>query len=120
MSCILVVDDDAGIRGLMSRMLQKQHQVHTAEDGSVALEMLQFSDFDLVISDLQMPVMDGEALLTQIRVQGKQVPFLLMSGHVPEANSAARLWSDDFLAKPFLLGDLREKVDLLVAKHAVA
>ena len=120
MSRILVVDDDAGVRGLVARMLQKQHEVHTAEDGSVALEMLLVSDFDLVISDLQMPVMDGEALLTQMRAQGSQIPFLLMSGHAPNADSGARLWADEFLAKPFMLGDLRQKVDLLVTKHAVA
>lgn len=120
MACVLVVDDDAGVREIVSRMLQKyQHCVELAEDGSEALGKLTDCHFDLVVSDLKMPVMDGDTLLMNMRAQGDETPFLMMSGHVQCAGSTPFL-VDDFLPKPFMLADLMEKVETLLNKPVIA
>jgi two-component system, cell cycle response regulator CpdR len=119
MARVLVVDDDEGIRGIVSRMLSRQHVVDTAENGAIALDMLAESTFDLVISDVQMPVMDGEALLLHMHTRGEQTPVLLMSGHLIDSDQVCLL-AADFLAKPFMMGELVEKVEVLLSKHLVA
>jgi len=119
MARVLVVDDDEGIRGIVSRILSRQHRVETAENGAIALDMLAESTFDLVISDMQMPVMDGEALLLHMHTQGEQTPFLMMSGHLIDSDRVCLL-ADGFLAKPFLMGELVETVEALLSKRLVA
>lgn len=119
MARVLVVDDDDGVRGIVSRMLSRQHMVETAKNGAIAVHMLAESTYDLVISDMQMPVMDGEALLMHMHTQGEQVPVLLMSGHLVDRDRVGLL-AVDFLAKPFMMGELVEKVEAILSKHLVA
>ena len=119
MARVLVVDDDEGIRGIVSRMLSRQHRVDTAENGAIAVNMLAESTYDLVVSDVQMPVMDGEALLLHMHTQGEQTPVLLMSGHLLDGDQVCLL-AADFLAKPFMMGELVEKVEALLSKRLVA
>ncbi len=119
MARVLVVDDDEGIRGIVSRILSRHHVVETAENGAVALDMLAESTFDLVLSDMQMPVMDGEALLLHMQTQGEQTPVLMMSGHLIDCDRVLLL-ADGFLANPFLMGELVEKVESLLSNRLVA
>lgn len=120
MAHVLVVDDDAGIRGLVSRMLGKlQHTVDNAENGADALDKLAVSQFDLVITDLRMPIMDGESMLVSLRAQGDQTPVLVMSGHLQAGNGQLAFLADEFLPKPFMLTELMKKVEAVLSKSVV-
>lgn len=117
MAHILVVDDDANIRGIVGRFLERHYDVSFAENGQQALEELKVSDFDLVISDMRMPVMDGDILLEQMRHQGLEMPFLAMSGHV--LAEGVSLMADGFIAKPFMLSELLLRVQSILDKVPV-
>lgn len=103
---ILVVDDDSLSRILVKNQLEMAGiHVTTANDGQYALKLLQDGlNPDVVISDLQMPVMDGFALLQAIRANQNwnTVPFIIISGFDDKTNiqRAAELGADGFLSKP--------------------
>jgi CheY-like chemotaxis protein/anti-sigma regulatory factor (Ser/Thr protein kinase) len=81
MANILVVDDSAVDRALVSRLLSvdKELSVHTANDGREALALMDKGGVDAVVTDLQMPEMDGLQLVTAIRLQHPAVPVILMT-----------------------------------------
>lgn len=87
MSTILVVDDAALDRRLTGGLLEKHNdwRVEYAANGSDALSCIQSSDVDLVVTDLQMPEMDGLNLVQAIRVQYTDIPVVLITGHGSEA-----------------------------------
>lgn len=78
---VLVVDDDAGLRFLLGRALEREgFEVATAEDGVVALEKMQDELPDVVVTDLAMPKTDGVALLRQIRQSWGLLPIVVLTG----------------------------------------
>lgn len=97
---MLVVDDDDAMRELVSSALEAEgYAVHTADHGGAALERLREADQpDLVLLDLEMPVMDGWQLLTEMRAMDScsAIPVLVMSGSTPEDAPAGV----PFIAKP--------------------
>jgi DNA-binding NtrC family response regulator len=100
---ILIVDDEADLLTVFSRMLTSEtHDVETAGSAELALEMLDRSSFDLVLTDLSMPRMDGFELLTRMRQRGDATPTLVVSGAgtVEHAVRAIKLGALDFLEKP--------------------
>lgn len=99
---ILVVEDDANIRTYCQRLLRTIYEVEVAEHGAAALAMLREGPFDLVIADLQMPVMGGIDLLEQIRLHHAECDSLIMTAHatVDTAREALKLGALDYLDKP--------------------
>ncbi|RRR67446.1 MAG: response regulator [Candidatus Viridilinea halotolerans] len=99
---LLVVEDDPNIRLFCQRLLQTQYNVSTAENGAAALEMLTEQQFDLVITDVQMPMMNGIQLLKQIREHYAEIDTLVMTAHatVETAREALKLGALDYIAKP--------------------
>ena len=100
---ILIVDDDETVRGSLGDFLEFHDFVVTAVDSAAAaLETMAKSDFDLVISDLVMPKMDGIALVKSIRDSGKDVPLLVMTGFasIEYAVESMKAGATDFLTKP--------------------
>lgn len=121
MARILVVEDDATVRNLVMRLLTVSgHQAYEAENGSVALDVIEDVEIDLILSDLCMPVMDGVHLLSSLRAQGDQTPFVAMSGQSWDASRFATFSVDDFIAKPFMLKDLVDVLDRTLAGKATA
>lgn len=115
MAKILVAEDDESVRSFVERALQIDgHTVTTAEDGGLALEELndQNGDFDLLLSDIKMPVMDGIALALQTGSQWPEITILMMTGFADQRERAHGLESliYDVVPKPFTLADLRQKV----------
>ena len=99
---ILVVDDEAGYRELLAKMLTKVgYRVITAADGNEALTLLENSHFNLIISDVFMPNLNGYALAARIRVTDHDVPIILISGYLSQESPKNLLGgSTEFIAKP--------------------
>ncbi|MGE0632674.1 MAG: response regulator [Pseudobdellovibrionaceae bacterium] len=110
---ILIVEDEPDLREFIVELLQENHaNIYQAENGKVALEMLQKDDFHLVISDIKMPLMNGINLLCETKTQGLLIPFILITGSDDKKNlvNAIRLGAVDFLAKPFSPKELVDSV----------
>lgn len=100
---VLVVDDEAGIRTALEAILhQGGHRVVLAENGKVAQELLVVEKFDLVITDLQMPGIDGLTLIRWIKAH-HPTPIFLLTGftQILETQKAFELGVDEFFSKPF-------------------
>jgi len=80
---ILVVDDEPQIRTILSRMLARiGHIVAEAQDGSEVIERSTREPWDLIISDVTMPRLDGPGMIAQLRAIGHTAPIVLMTGRV--------------------------------------
>ena len=104
MSRILIVDDKEMMRDSVATMLsRKGHTVTVATGAQAALEKLAERSFDAMITDLQMPDMDGLALLAEVRRHDEQLPILFMTayGTVETAVEALKNGAFDYLTKPF-------------------
>jgi serine/threonine protein kinase len=113
MGSILVVDDDDGVRRFLAKALLKLgYEVETASDGELAIHQLKRRSYDLVITDLKMPDLDGRDLLATIQESGVDTDVLMMSGAgtIPEAVEAMRMGAKNFLEKPIDLADLKREV----------
>ncbi len=100
---ILVVDDSPTTREYFTSMLKSLgHQSQTVASGAEALRSLRESDFDVVLCDLVMPEMDGLALLKQMRKEGMELPFLIITsyGSLSTAVEAVRCGADDYILRP--------------------
>ena len=78
---ILVVDDEMGLRSLISELLEsKGFEVRAAKDGQESLDEMEREDFDLVITDIQMPRLDGLAMLDAMKRAGRKERIIIMTG----------------------------------------
>ena len=113
---ILIADDEPDIRRLVGDFLcDCGHEVVGAADGVEALELLEESVADAILSDVRMPRMDGLDLLSRVRVLHPGIPVILMTGHGDEAVATAALQRGalDYLKKPIGLQDLIDCVERL-------
>jgi CheY-like chemotaxis protein len=115
MANILVVDDEAPIRDLMARVLTLDgHAVETASDGAEALETLTAREggFDLMLTDIRMPLMDGIALALAAKRDYPGLTILMMTGYAEQRERARSLEAivTDVLVKPFSLAQARASV----------
>lgn len=114
MARILVVDDEIGIRELLSEILYDEgHSVEVAENAAQAREARLRARPDLVLLDIWMPDTDGVSLLKEWAAQGLlDMPVIMMSGHatVDTAMEATRIGAVDFLEKPIAMQKLLEAV----------
>ena len=121
---ILIVDDDSDLRETLCDIFSRLGvEIYSAVNGADALGWLEKSKISLVISDLQMPVMDGAALLKNIHDRHIDVPFVFITGqsHFTEAKAAA-LGAKGLIYKPYTLQGLTEKIKnvLVSARLAIA
>ena len=99
---ILVVDDHRAVRNVLRFLLEDAgYRVTTAADGRQALEHVTALRPDVVLTDLQMPVMSGTELRTHLRARTPALPVVLMSEDPAIATVAAEYHADGYLAKPF-------------------
>src|SRR5437868_11791601 len=110
---ILVVEDEKRIADFLSRGLEGAgYAVDTACSGTVALEFVHSTDYDLVILDLMLPDMDGLTVLEKIRNRKVGPPVLILSarGAVDDRVKGLELGADDYLVKPFAFVELLARV----------
>jgi DNA-binding NtrC family response regulator len=112
---ILVVDDDANLLDLLvDTLITIGYRAVRAPGGAEALERLRAERFDLVISDIKMPGMDGIALLGEIRRRHSELPVLFITG-VATDDIVVRASPDGFLAKPFRISHIEELIENTLA-----
>ncbi|CUT17162.1 Transcriptional regulatory protein [Candidatus Ichthyocystis hellenicum] len=121
---ILVVDDEIGIRELLSEILSDEgFTVHLAEDAAAARRFRQAGRPDLVLLDIWMPDMDGVSLLKEWAANGQlTMPVIMMSGHatIDTAVEATRIGAVDFLEKPIALQKLLATIRRVLQIHGTA
>jgi two-component system OmpR family response regulator len=122
---VLVIDDEPGVRELISEALSlSEITAVQAADGLEALSFLRRERFDLLILDINMPKLDGLALLEKLRTEGMSVPVLMLSARADKTdiNQGLRIGADDYLTKPFSIEELvlRVKAILRRSKGEVA
>ncbi|AMJ61842.1 response regulator [Bosea sp. PAMC 26642] len=115
MSRILVVDDEEPLRTLVARGLGMDgHTCLTAADGAEALDILVTENgrFDLLLTDIRMPLMDGIALALAAKQAFPDLPIILMTGYAEQRERARSLEAivSEVMTKPFTIADLRATV----------
>ena len=114
MARILIVDDQEIMRDpLVATLAAEKHEVAGVGDGAVALSRLEAERFDLMITDLRMPRMDGIVLLEEARKLRPDMPVVLMTAHasVPTAVDAMKKGAYDYIQKPFDAEEIRLLVE---------
>ncbi len=125
MASILIAEDEEPLRAFVSRGLQLDgHMIDAAQDGAAALDMLMAAGahYDLLLTDIRMPMMDGIELALAASRERPAMPILLMTGFADQRERARNLEAliRDVLAKPFTLAELRAAVRATLEQPAVA
>ncbi|MGA8901518.1 response regulator [Bradyrhizobium sp.] len=125
MSRVLIVDDEESMRLLVARAIAMDgHDIITATDGAEALEILGGTDgaFDLMLTDIQMPIMDGIALALTAARDFPELTILLMTGFADQRERASGLnaIAHDVISKPFSVADIRTAVADALASRKVS
>jgi CheY-like chemotaxis protein len=123
MARILIAEDEEGLRTLVARALALDgHDVITANDGAEALDVLTRAAgaFELLLTDIRMPIMDGIALALAAARDHPRLGILLMTGYADQRERACGLDAliHDVIAKPFSLGTIRSAVNGALAAKA--
>lgn len=117
---ILIIEDEAAIRRVLSKILSEEndaYQVEDAEDGFLGLEKIKNNDYDLVLCDIKMPKMDGVEVLEAVKKIKPEIPMVMISGHgdMETAIQTMRLGAFDYISKPpdlnRLLNTVRNALD---------
>ena len=120
MSKILIIEDEAAIRRVLSKILSEESDtyiVEDAEDGLQGLEKIKNNDYDLVLCDIKMPKMDGVEVLEAVKKIKPEIPMVMISGHgdMETAIQTMRLGAFDYISKPpdlnRLLNTVRNALD---------
>jgi len=101
---VLVVDDEEGIRELLSKTLAlAEYEVDLAPDGQLALDRMRLISYDLLITDLRMPGVDGLTVIREARRLRADIPVIIVTGYSSEASAieAINLGVQGYLTKPF-------------------
>ena len=120
MSKILIIEDEAAIRRVLTKIISEENEsyhVEEAEDGLLGIEMIMNNDYDLVLCDIKMPKMDGVEVLEKAKKIKPEIPIVMISGHgdLDTAVNTMRLGAFDYISKPpdlnRLLNTVRNALD---------
>ena len=120
MARVLVVEDEEAVRDYVCRVLTLHgHTVLVANDGAQAVELMNDHHFDLLLSDIAMPMMDGISLALKVRASRPHVPIILMTGFANERQRAHNLslLIEGLLSKPFTMDQLLGAVNTALANR---
>jgi len=111
---VMVVDDESHVQEVLKDFLEQLgYSVTLANDGDDALSKFEPGMFDLIVSDLLMPKIDGLELLKRIKQQEKEVVFLMITGYpsIETAVDAIKKGAYDYITKPFNMEDVRFRIE---------
>ena len=115
---VLIVEDDRNIAELLQLYLEKEgYQVTTASDGGQGLAKFFAGNFDLVLLDVMMPVMDGWAVCKAIRAES-QTPIIMLTakGETDDKVSGLRAGADDYITKPFEMREVLARIEAVLRR----
>ncbi|HAJ60473.1 MAG TPA: response regulator [Cyanobacteria bacterium UBA8543] len=113
MSQILIAEDETRLAAFIEKGLRKQGFLTAiAEDGQQAINIAQDGDFDLILLDLGLPIVDGWTVLKQLRSQGETRPIIIVTAIKDNRDKATALslGANDYVTKPFRFSDLLERI----------
>ena len=122
MAKVLAADDDRGLLEVLTMILEDAgHSVTTARDGNVALQCIQNQRPDVLIADINMPILDGYSLVRRLRAVGDPLPVILLTARNHEIDEAMglELGADDYITKPYSSRLLLARVAALVRRDQV-
>lgn len=117
---ILIAEDDTDLGDLFARVLVKNgYEVKLAENGDVALEELNKEYYDLIISDVMMPIKDGYELVKAIRALDFKIPVLMVTakGSFDDMRKGFMSGGDDYMVKPVNINEMLLRIEALL-RHA--
>jgi len=120
-SRILVVEDEEAIaEGLLLNLSRKGHEAELARDGAEALERAREGGWDLILLDVRLPEVDGFQVVRRLREGGDLTPILMLTARDQPDDKVygLKLGADDYLVKPFDLGELLARVESLLRRRA--
>jgi DNA-binding NtrC family response regulator len=112
LASLLLVDDDETLLAVLFELFSQEHECNTAATAEAAFELLGSREYDLIVTDISMPGISGEALLGYIKANSPGTPVIFISG-LKDREIAQRLrvkGAAGFLSKPFDLAEIRERV----------
>ena len=123
MARILIAEDEVAVRTFICRALKlRGHETIGVADGGAAIVELENSDYDLLLTDIIMPVMDGISLALKVTAEYPTLPILMMTGFVHERQRAHNMGSliNNVISKPFSLDEICHAVDeVLTENHQI-
>ena len=120
---ILVVEDEARVARHISRALTEDAcVVEVAKDGAMGLELARTYDYDAIVLDLMLPLLDGLSVCRQLRATGKKTPVLILSARdmVEDRVRGLDAGADDYLIKPFAIEELMARLRALLRRQSTA
>ena len=115
---LLVVEDNLELLMLMQQLLKRNYHVYIARNGNEAMRVIREKELDLIISDIMMPEMDGIELTKAVKADPNtnHLPIILLTAKTQEEDEKEALQSgaDEYLRKPFRLGDLKLRIDNII------
>ncbi len=118
---ILVAEDQKDMNRLISRRLaEEQYSVDSCYNGQEVLDYLECAEYDAIVLDIMMPVMDGLQVLKKLRARENHVPVLLLTARdsVEDRVSGLDAGADDYLVKPFAFEELLARIRVMLRKPA--
>ncbi|HEY0430935.1 MAG TPA: response regulator [Pyrinomonadaceae bacterium] len=119
MATLLIVDDDNLIRETLHELLSGAHECHTADRAEQALAFLDVETYDVVLTDLTMPGLNGRELLRYVQAKHTNTPVIVISGDIDEgkANEMMNAGAFAYFAKPFNLDDIELAVIRAISRR---
>ena len=118
MPTILIVDDDDAVRGILFEALSEKYLCHTASRAEEALQYLEIENYDVILTDVAMPGLDGVSLLKQVQTRDASTPVILISGRGSGqlAEQLMTLGAFAYLSKPFDLDELEQVIERAITQ----
>jgi len=115
---ILIVDDDAAVRGMLYDLLSEKYECNTASMAEEALQYLEVEKYDAILTDLAMPGLTGVELLKRVQQTDQETPVILISGRGTEQDpeDLIELGAFAYVTKPFNLDEIEEVVERAVGQ----
>ena len=118
---ILVVEDNLELLMLMKQLLSRKYKVETARHGREAVEVIEKTELDLIISDVMMPVMDGYELVKYVKnsVGYRHLPIIMLTAKTQDTDKmdALTVGADEYMTKPFKMKELLLRIDNMIANR---